>query len=180
MTTKLKALAPVQQMYDEITQQQKLVDSTLSGQPQARAVIDHLNADAKAAGPEVTFTNVTTNYTGIPQQGDPGSESCPDPDPFSQDLAIGCLTFSATAASREQVSALLVSLEADDFFVGPYVTSTTVTPASEEAPESVSFSGSAGISINALQSPLTEEEIAKLLQPKAKASASPAPGAEEG
>ena len=173
----LEALAPVKQMYEQITRLQGVVTSTLASQPEAAVVFDRLGAAAAAAGGnDIVLSNAEVNYTGLPQPG--GTlNPCPNPDPFGSDVTIGCLTFSATATSRDQVSTLLRELDADPLFVGPYVTSTSIT-ALEEGPDSVAFTGSAGISLEALRTQLTAEQIAALTAPpQPTASATPSPEA---
>ena len=173
------ALAPVNQMYDQITRLQDVVTATLAAQPQAAVVIDRLaQAGTEVGGEPITVTTTNVTYTGIPQPGDPLSE-CPNPDPFGEEITIGCLTFSATAATREQVSQLLRLLDEDPLFVGPYVTSTTATQVQTGANGNrskpvVAFSGSSGISLEALQTLLTQEQIDAILAPPTPA---PSPSA---
>lgn len=172
----LEALAPVKQMYDQITKLQDLVTSTLAAQPQAALVIERLAAAGEAAGGnDIDFANAAVTYTGIPA---PGGElnPCPNPNPFDVEVTVGCLTFSATAADRAQVSELLRLMEADPLFVGPYVTNSTVTDL-EGAADSVAFAGSAGISVDALATALTPEQLEAILTPPAP---EPAPTASAG
>jgi hypothetical protein len=175
----LEALAPVKQMYEQITRLQELVTSTLAAQPQAALVIERLSAAGEAAGgKDVNFTNAAVTYTGIPAAGGE-LNPCPNPNPFDVEIAVGCITFSASAANRQQVSELLRLLEADPLFVGPYVTNSTVTDI-EGAADSVAFSGSAGVSLTALETELTPEQEQAILTPPAPEpapTASTAPGA---
>ncbi len=185
----LQALTPVKQMYEQITRLQDLVTTTLASQPQAALVIDRLAQAGTAAGgdPAVAFTSVDVTYSGIPQPGD-DLNACPSPDPFGTDMTIGCLTFNATAGDRAQVSELLRTLDADPLFIGPFVTSTTATEVATGANGNqtralVAFSGSAGISLEALQTLLTPEQIDAIAnppEPAASASASASPSAEAG
>jgi len=178
------ALTPVKQMYEQITRLQDIVTTTLASQPQAAVVIDRLAQAVTAAGAgDITFTSVDVLYSGIPQPGDP-INACPNPDPFGTDITIGCLTFAAEAGNRDQVSALLRALDEDPLFVGPYVTSTTATEVSAGAEGSrtetvVAFSGSAGVSLEGLQTLLTPEQVEAILNPpKPEASAEASPAAE--
>jgi hypothetical protein len=183
LQAQVAALAPVKQMYDQITRLQDVVTTTLAAQPQAAVVIDRLvQAGEQVDGPAIGMTNTDVTYNGIPKQGEPLSV-CPNPDPFGEEITVGCLTFSATAQDRDQVSQLLRLLDEDPLFVGPYVTSTTATQVQtgggNQAQSIVAFSGSAGISLDALQTLLTQEEIdAILAPPEPEPTASPA--AEEG
>ena len=163
---KVQALAPVTQLYDEITRLQGAVDAALADQPLASLAHTRL-ADAAAAvpGPAISISTLGTTYSGVPVPGEP-INACPNPDPFGSEITVGCMTFTATAADRGQVSELLRVLEADPLFVGPYVTSTVSAATPGESPESlVSFSGSAGLSLEALETPLTEEQIDAILNP---------------
>lgn len=162
------ALAPAKQFYSEVSTLEDLISMTLADQPQAREVLDRLNAAVAATGgkPPIGILSAAVTYTGVPQPGEPLS-SCPNPDPFNEEITVGCLTFSASASTRAQVSDLLRSLEADPLFVGPYVTSTTATGADEGGAGSVTFSGSSGISVEGLATPPTPEQIDALLNPPA-------------
>ena len=170
LATQVAALAPVKQMYEQITRLQGVVTGTLAAQPKAAIVIDRLaQAGGQVDGPPITMTTTDVTYNGIPQPGDPLSQ-CPNPDPFGEEITIGCLTFSATAENRDQVSQLLRLLDEDPLFVGPYVTSTTATEVQtgangNKSKSVVAFSGSAGISLEALQTMLTEEQIDEILTP---------------
>ena len=175
----VQALTPIKSMVTQLEQQQELVNTALAAQPQADAVVEHLiAAGARTSGPAMAFDSIAVNYAPIPV---PGGQlnPCPDPDPFGTEIAIGCLTFSATAGSRAQVAQLLDELEADSVFVGPYVSTSTIA-ATEGAGGKVAFSGSAGVAIEALRTPLSEEQVAAILtppQPSGSPSPSPSPNA---
>lgn len=162
----LQALAPVRQMYEQITRLQGLVTTTLAAQPEAAAVLTALDDAAQAAGGgDIRFASVEVDYVGIPAPG--GSlNPCPNPDPFGVEPVIGCVTFIATARNRSQVSELLRVLEADPLFVGPYSTSSTVNEL-EGAADTVSFTGTAGVSLDGLATALTPEQLDAILNPPA-------------
>lgn len=166
LVDQVAALAPAKQFYSEVTALEELVSTTLADQPRAREVLDRLRAAVETTGgrPPVSILSVAVTYTGVPAAGGPLS-TCPNPDPFSERITIGCVSFSATANSRTQVSELLRTLEADPLFVGPYVTSTTAAGAEDEGAGSVTFTGSAGISTDGLENPLTDEEIEAIVNP---------------
>jgi hypothetical protein len=156
------ALAPVTALYNQITDEQALVATALAAQPQAAAVVNRLVAAGASAG-SVAFDSVAVQYHGIPQAG--GTlNPCPNPDPFATDITIGCITFSGTAADRAEVAVLLTALTAEPFFVGPYVNNSTIVQG-EESDGRVSFTGSVGVSADALTEPLTEEQVQAILTP---------------
>jgi hypothetical protein len=170
----VEALAPVKQMYEQITRLQDLVTSTLASQPQAAVVIQQLMTAGDAAGGKaINFSNTDVVYSGIPKPGD-ALNACPNPDPFGEEITIGCVSFSAAAENSGQVSDLLRTLEADPLFVGPYVTSLTVADVSGVT-DAVAFSGSVGISLEGLKSKLTPEQLEAILNPPVKAAAPAAP-----
>ena len=180
LNARLGALAGVKEMYGQITRLQDVVDTTMASQPISSLVLTQLFAAASAAGggsKDVTFSAASVNYTGIPRDATQ-LNSCPNPDPFNSEPTIGCVTFTATAVSREQVSELLRVLEADPLFTGPFVTSTSITPGNAAAgsKDSVVFSGTVGVALEALETKLTPEQIQALLTPAAPA-ASPSPEA---
>jgi Tfp pilus assembly protein PilN len=174
LRAELESLTPVKQMYEQITRLQGVVTTTLASQPEAAVVLARLGDAAQAAGgPDIVLSNAEVNYSGIPEAGGL-LNPCPNPDPFGTDITVGCLSFTATAGSRQQVSALLREMAADPLFVGPYVTSSSVT-ALEGGQDSVAFSGSAGVSLEALRTQLTPEQVEALLAPPPPpAPASPA------
>lgn len=176
ISAQVSALAPIKEMYDQITAEQSLVATTLASAPQASLVVARL-ADAglaaQGSGGPVAFTSVAIEYRGIPE---PGAElnPCPNPDPFSSDITIGCITFSGTASNREQVSAMLSIIAGDSLFVGPYVNNSTVTQATADVPGGVMFTGTAGVSIDALAKALTPEQIGAIVSPPVDPSATAA------
>lgn len=172
LRAKVQALSPIQAMVTQLENQQELVRTALAAQPQASAVITRLvEAGQQGADQGIAFDSISVTYYPIPGPG--GTlNPCPDPDPFGTEVAIGCLTFTARAVERDQVAALLRAMEADPLFVGPYVSNTTVAALADG--QSVTFSGSAGISPDGLQTPLSDEQIQAILTPPTpSASASP-------
>lgn len=176
------ALAPVKQMYEQITRLQDVVTTTLAAQPQASLVIERLvQAGQQVTGSPIAMTSLDVAYA-IPKPGDPLSQ-CPNPDPFGEQVTVGCLTFSGTAVDRDQVSQFLRILEADPLFIGPYVTSTTATEIQSGARGNrtqsvVAFTGSTGVGVEGLQTPLTPEQIDAIVNPQP--TATPSPSAEGG
>jgi len=82
----------------------------------------------------------TAPATGTPAT--PGASICPGPDPFQTETIIGCVTLSGTAVSRAQVGELVTKLGSMGLFVEPFISTTTTGDTSE----SVTFSGSVGLS----------------------------------
>lgn len=179
LKAQVKALSPIQAMVSKLEAQQGLVKTALAAQPRAADVMSRLAAAGKTAGTSaIDFQSVTITYYPIPA---PGGQinPCPDPDPFGNELAIGCATFNATAQTRAEVTALLNALEADPFFVGPYVSTSSVAQQAEG--ERVTFTGSVGITPDALRTPLTQEQITEILTPpQPSASATPSSQAAAG
>jgi len=171
MEQKLASLAPVKEMYSQIQAQKDLVDGTLASQPDATLVIEHFQQVAQATGGRkgIQISSMSYNYTGVPKAGSPLNQ-CANPNPFGKSITIGCLKFDASAPSRAIISEFLTSLSADPMFVGPYVTSTTVTASAPGQPGLVTFSGTSGISVEALKKQLTPEQLDALLNPPTEAT----------
>ncbi|MDO8732074.1 MAG: hypothetical protein Q7L55_05810 [Actinomycetota bacterium] len=169
----VQALSPIAQMLNQITSQKKLVVTTLASQPKAAAISRRLLAAAASTGsPAITFDTISVTYSGIPN-GRPVANPCPNPDPFSSPVAIGCIVFSASAGTREQVSRLLTALGRDSLFIGPYVGNSTLAAPGVGSRQSVAFSGTVGISLGGLSTPLSSAQR-KALQ--AAATATPGTG----
>lgn len=167
----MEALGPVKAFYTELEGQQALVTSTLSAQPQTALVIERLTASGQeGGGSPVTFSSVEIAYQGVPSAGSP-LNGCPNPDPFGTEVTIGCVTFTANAGSRQDVSRLLEAMEADPLFVGPYVTSTSLTAGATGTGTSVTFTGTTGVSPDALETPLTAEQLEAIVNPPAPTNA---------
>jgi Tfp pilus assembly protein PilN len=158
LQAQIARLSPINQVFEQIRTQQAIVELTLAAQPRAADVIATLIDAGQTGGTPVRMSSISVEYRGIPSPGDLPNP-CPNPNPFRSQVAIGCLTFTATAQDRAQVSQFLLALEADPFFIGPYVTTTTVG-----GDEAVSFNGTAAVSTDALVTPLSQERIAEILQ----------------
>lgn len=176
----LEALGPVRRMYEQITRLQGIVTDTLAAQPQSAFVIDQVvAAGVREAAAAADFSSIDVVYSGIPAAGGQ-LNPCPNPDPFGSPIAIGCVTFTASTASRVEVSQLLRNLEENPLFVGPYVTTSTASVVEGES-DSVSFTGSAGVSLDGLVTALTPEQVDALLNPPQEdAAATTEPGPDDG
>jgi hypothetical protein len=173
-------LAPVGQLYQQITNQENFINDALASESVSSKVFATLQ---RVAGPKVDYTNITMNFTGIPRPdkaADPTNSlnSCPVADPFRMEITIGCISFTAQAPSRTEVSAFLDRAAASSMFVGPYVTSTTMGEGATGT-SAVTFTGSMGISLKALKNQLSTEEIATLrlaAQAALTPTSTPSPG----
>lgn len=160
------SLTAVTEFDAQLASQQALVEDTLAAQVRTTELVRRLTEAGRSAagGAPIAFISIGLDYPGIPEPGGV-LNPCPNPDPFGSSIAIGCLTFTAIADDRQQVSRLLEALAADPFFVGPYVGSTALSPATDVAGSGVTFTGTAGVSVDALQTPLTVEEVEAILAP---------------
>ena len=181
LAMRVKALAPIEQMVTQLKRQQTLVTTTMASQPKASDVVSHLAAAAATAGkPAISFVTTNIAYQGLPAPG--GTlNPCPNPDPFGSRITIGCITFSANATNHQQISQFLTALEADRWFVGPFVSSTTSSTDNVTQKTGILFTGSVGVSTDALATPLTPAQLAAIVSPpKPVAGASPNPTAGAG
>lgn len=174
----LDALAPITVLTNALADQKALVESTMAAQPQAAVVIERLREAGRqvGGGSGIAFSNASVSYQGIPAAGGV-LNPCPNPDPFGTEVTIGCITFSASANDRQQVSRLLEVMEADPLFVGPYVTNTALGTTEGKQKTTVTFSGTAGVSVEGLKTVLTPEQVDAIVNPPAPA-ATTAPGGE--
>ncbi len=165
---RIDALAPVGVLSAELTQAQDLVAETLSASPEAVEVLTRLRSAANSAG-DIEFASVNATFAGLPETGD-DLNRCPNPDPFTTDITIGCLSFTAEGPDRAAVAALVANLTADDYFVGAYVNATTLTSGTAgldggAGTPRVVFSGTVGLSPAALVTAPSSEELQALLTP---------------
>lgn len=163
LTQRITQLAPVGVLSAQLNQQQDIVDATLASSPQAVEVVTRLRAAAADSG-GIRFTSLNTTYLGLPQPGQ-DLNRCPNPDPFATTITVGCASFTAEARDRASVSRFIASLEADGFFTGPYVNSTSLTSSTNAAGPQVLFTGTAGISVDALVTAPDEDYLASLTEP---------------
>ena len=175
LNSQVSALSPIGELYAALTRQQEFVEQTLASSPQASEIFTRLQNAAETSGKSsIQITSASVTYQGIPELGDP-LNPCPNPDLFNESITIGCLSFNATANSRDQISLFLINLAADPLFVGAYVDSSivnsAVTDGNQANTNQVSFSGSAGVSLEGLEAPLTPEEIKALTQPEPESTA---------
>ena len=180
LTEQTAALAPVGNLYEQITNQEKFIGEALASEIKAAEVLSQLYI---VAGPDIAFSNIGVVYTGVPKPelaNDPAASLnlCPNADPFSRDITIGCMTFTAQGANRTDVSDFLNRAAANPYFVGTYVTATTVGATAQGTPI-LTFTGSSGVSLEGLKTPLTNEQITALRQsaiPPAAPSVDPSAG----
>lgn len=163
ISNQVKALEPVEQLYQQITTQEAFITDAVASETLTSGLLEQLRS---VAGPDVEYSSISLSYTGIPKpelsaNPETALNECPNADPFGKDITIGCLTFSAQAATRAEVSKFLVRAEQNAFLVGPYVTASTITQ-DADGKNQLNFSGSAGISLEALRTSLTSEQIAAL------------------
>lgn len=171
VAAQVKALAPIEQLYQQITTQEAFISDAVASEAISSQVLAQLNS---LAGNDIDFTGMTLTYTGIPKpklSSNPAASlnTCPNADPFGKDITVGCLTFSATTDSRARISQFLNAAQANPYLVGPYVTATTVSQSATGA-NLLNFSGSAGISLKALRKALTDEQITEIREQAASAA----------
>ena len=158
---KVERLQPIQVLHDQISQQEEFVSTALASSVQASVVLDRVLAIAQ---PGSTMTAVAIDFQGVPQP-EPGRDlrtqlnACPTSDPFANAITVGCATFTGKTKSRAEVVNVLNRAESDPWLIGPFLSSTT------SATDGVTFSGTSGIGIDALMTPLTAEQIDQLLNP---------------
>lgn len=163
ISNQVAALAPVEQLYQQITTQEAFITDAVASEALTSSLLEQLRA---VAGPDVDYSSISVSFTGIPKpelsaHPETTLNECPNADPFGKEITIGCLTFSAQAPTRADVSKFLVRAEKNTFLVGPYVTASTITQ-DANGNNRLNFSGSAGISLEALRTSLTTEQIAAL------------------
>lgn len=177
LQTEVTALTPVETLVRQVEAQTGLLQEARASQPESVTIVDGLRTAARTSGP-VSLDSLSITFHPIPAPGEP-LNPCPDPDPFAEEISIGCATFSASTDSRESISRFLQALEDDPLFVGPFVNTSSIaaqidTPASER----VTFSGSVGVSTEGLRTPLSAEQIDAIVNPPQEESGEPEPPAE--
>ncbi len=102
-----------------------------------------------AAAPDPTATEDTAE-AGVPAVADDptrglSGSGCPGPDPFAATPSVGCLVISGTATDRRTVGQLVQRLAQQDLFVEPFISTTTTDAADPTGGDSLSFSGTVGL-----------------------------------
>lgn len=152
LTREIAALAPVQGYLDGVERRARTVQQAmlsdvdfarvlreLAASVPTGAGIDTLAVDLPAPAPEAAPALAADGTITDPARG-LGTTSCPGPDPFATLVVVGCLSFSGTAADREDVGRLVDALDRSSWFVEPFVTTTTTSDGSP-----IAFSGSVAL-----------------------------------
>lgn len=161
LQTQIRALTPVKALYEEITNQEAIVNSALAADVSTRGVIDSLNAIGTTS--DVVYSNLAITYSGSPKSSTgvaKGRGACPAADPFSTMVTVGCVSFNGDAPSRDAIAAFLTAAEEDPFFTSPVLGGTSSTM------EGVTnFNGTVAITPEALVVPLSPEQLDALMKP---------------
>lgn len=166
LQVQVNALAPIGQLYAQLTNQQEFVESALASSPTGSAILTAFeSAAASVSGKPLELNAISIVFNPIPEVGTE-LNACPNPDPFGTEISIGCITFTGTAPNRDAISQFLLELEADPLFIGPYINTSSVTVPGEGQKSQVSFSGTTAVSLGGLETPVTQELIDALLQPE--------------
>lgn len=152
LTTQTETLAPVRDYVSSVEQKRLTVQETMKQEIYFSQVLNGLEA-ATPADASVESVVVTLNPEASEEESaeadttteeDP-AVSCPGPDPFDTLVVVGCVTLSGTAANRRAVGDLVIELGASNLFVEPFI-STTTAATEDDKGESVTFTGSVGLS----------------------------------
>jgi Tfp pilus assembly protein PilN len=148
LTQRTEELAPVRDFVASVERQKQTVSMAMSNEAYTSRVLGELR-DTAPSGTDlesvsVTVTGppaeVTTGQSPAPTSSG-GTSPCPGPDPFSTREMVGCLTLSGTASSRATVGDFVIGLGESDFFVEPFISTTTTAGTTR-----VTFTGSVGLS----------------------------------
>lgn len=151
----VRMLLPVESLYTEITKMNDAVNSVLAGDVNSTLVLREFTQLANAH--HIQMRSAAFKYTGRVEQSLAGQSSlsgCPLVDPFTPIEAVGCVSFTAFAGSRADVSTFIAAANASGVFTNVYLSGTTA-----DAEGKVSFSGSMSILPAALirePAPVTE------------------------
>lgn len=167
-------LQPVKTYIAGVEQQKSTVAAAMASEIHFSEVLESLT-DAVPAGVVLGSVSVTPAASAAPPTA-PVDETpaaggatpapavkavpspCPGPDPFQTRRVVGCITLSGNAGSRAEVGAFVIALGADDWFVEPFISTTTAADSAK-----VTFSGSVGLSEKVFSL-----RYAKLAQPAGK------------
>jgi hypothetical protein len=123
----------------------------------------NLQSIAVTLAPDAVGTGASAPADTAPATA--GASVCPGPDPFQTETVVGCVTLSGSAVSRTEVGELVTRLGDMGLFVEPFISTTTAGDT-----ESVTFSGSVGLS---------EEVYSRRYAPAVEAEATPPAAAPE-
>ena len=144
LTAQTRRLAPVRQFVDGVARQQRTVGTAMAPEVWLSDVYRGIQ-DATPLGAHLGTVNVTLSGPvaagGAAPAADRTASTCPGPDPFKTRVLAGCVELSGTASSRAEVGEMVVNLGDSGLFVEPFITTTTTGEG-----QSVSFSGTVGLS----------------------------------
>jgi hypothetical protein len=157
LTLETEQLASVRNYVTSVQQKKLSVQEAMKQEIYFSQVLDGLEA-ATPGGASVESAVVALNPAAAaaeePVEGEAeaapaapvdAAVSCPGPDPFDTLVVVGCVTLSGTAADRRSVGDLVIGLGESDLFIEPFI-STTTSVSEEERGETVTFTGSVGLS----------------------------------
>jgi hypothetical protein len=163
LTAQVKELAPVRQFYATVAQRKSMATRTMATEVMFSQIMDELRArtppgllfetmsvkiqPAGTAGGAASGSTAPASpaapATGGTGSGSPAADAtgCPTPDPFTATAAVGCIIIGGTAADREALGWLVILLGESKLFVGPFVSTSTVS-----AEGLVAFTGTVALS----------------------------------
>jgi hypothetical protein len=170
LNSETRTLLPVKAYVAGVASQQQTVSTTMAREIFFSRVLDGIRratpvgasldnvAITLAAADPVVAAPATAGAAGAPAPAAPAAPTvspCPGPDPFNTKPVIGCITLSGTAATRSQVGDLVIALSRSGMFVEPFISTTSA------ADQSVTFSGSVGLSQKAYSKRYAKPETTK-------------------
>lgn len=109
-----------------VERQKQSIATTMAGELSFGRALDAF-AKAWPAGTSARTLNVDT------------TQSCPGPDPFTQEPTLGCLTFGVSVKDTKSAEYVMTRLAQSDLLVAPYLTSENVTDQGVEVNGTVSL-----------------------------------------
>lgn len=143
MNMQASALAPYQAYTVSVDEKRETMYNRMATDLNAGSAAGSFANAANSSGSNIT--QFTINVTHASTDGTPageGSSDCPSPDPFNATESIGCITFSGTAPSSDNVAQLVSALNDTEGFANAYIPSITTAKAGEGQAEETTFSGS--------------------------------------
>jgi hypothetical protein len=140
--SKTQSLAAYQTYYNAIDMKRQELGKQLVNDVNVGDAISLVNQSAIESN--ISLDTVSVSLSGAADQG---VATCPSPDPFSTSASAGCISFSGSTSTRDDIGRFVESLDAIPGFDNAYIPSSTIGETGDGGPTTSAVTGT--VSFNA-------------------------------